>query len=78
EAQSRVDRERAPFEKIKGKEAQAMNPLDGGAYPGMMLQGETPEMMAGGKAKKRGKAKQNPRKMMQGMMPGMMPGMTMP
>ncbi len=74
DAQARVQNERAPFEKIKGKEATAPNPLDGGAFPGMMLQGGSGgTMMPGGAGtNKRGKAKPNPRKMAAGMMPGMM------
>ncbi len=66
QAQNRVDRERAHFESIKGKEAAAANPLDGGAYPGSsgMLEGETPGMFSGapGGKKGRGASRPNPRK----------------
>jgi hypothetical protein len=63
-AQDRVERERKGFENIKGKDEVAPNPLDGGAYPGMMLEGETAGMYSGAPSskKKGGKAKPNPRK----------------
>lgn len=79
EAQSWVDRERKPFEKYKGLEDKPMNPLDGGAYPGMMLEGETPGMFPGApptRGKGKGKGKANPRKMT--MSPGMMSSGMMP
>lgn len=78
-AQDRVDRERKGFEDIKGKDpAAAINPLGGGGFPGgegalSNPYGDMPGM-GGPNAKKKGKAKPNPRKMgAMGMgMPGMM------